>query len=130
MSLMPASDPWLPLWLAVAGAVGVLSRWGLGELAAGARAVSPMAATVGVNTLGCLAFGYVAAVLPAQHPLRVPLLVGLLGGFTTYATFAAQTHALLGQGRWGTAWVQLTTQCLLGVLAVWLGSRVACWLRV
>lgn len=85
--------------VAVGGVVGSLGRWGVGEMAGGA----PWA-TLLVNVTGGLAMGLLVAWLAAepQHPLARPFLtVGLLGGWTTYSSFALDAHALGGDGLGG-----------------------------
>ena len=73
----------MPFWLAAAGAVGVLSRWGVTHLTQRWLGWGGLTPTLLVNVLGCLAFGWCAAALPADHRWRVVVLTGLLGGFTT-----------------------------------------------
>ena len=85
--------------VAVGGVIGSLGRWGVGEVAGGAHW-----ATLLVNVTGGLAMGLLVAWLAAgpQHPLARPFLtVGLLGGWTTYSSFALDAHALGGDGLGG-----------------------------
>lgn len=95
--------------VAAGGAVGSLGRWGVGLLATGA--VWP---TLLVNVTGALTMGLLVAWLAAgeRHPLVRPAVsVGLLGGWTTYSSFALDAHGLAGDGLGG----------LLGYLALTLG---------
>jgi len=94
------------------GAVGSLLRWvalqvaGGGQAAPGAGGNWPWA-TWAVNVAGCALIGILMAVLErSARPLRYarPFLgVGVLGGFTTFSTFAVQTVALAAGGRAGAA---------------------------
>ena len=80
------------LAIAAGGAVGSLGRWSIGLLASGA-----VWATVLVNVTGALAMGLLVAWLAngVRHPLVRPFVsVGLLGGWTTYSTFALDIHGL------------------------------------
>lgn len=82
--------------VAAGGAIGSLGRWGAGLLAPGA--VWP---TLLVNVTGALAMGLLVAWLAAgeRHPLVRPAVsVGLLGGWTTYSSFALDAHGLAGDG--------------------------------
>jgi CrcB protein len=82
-----------------------------------------------VNTLGCLAFGFLAAATvthwEVREEFRLAILVGFLGGFTTFSTYSAETVALLGDGDWWNAAANLLLSNLLGLLAVWAGFRLA-----
>jgi len=85
--------------------------------------------TLAVNLLGCLAIGVVMPAMTeplADRPeLRFAIVVGLLGGFTTFSSFAFETTSLLRHGAWTTAAVYLIASNALGLLAAWLGYRLA-----
>ena len=98
--------------VAAGGAIGSLGRWGLASLASGA-----VWATLLVNLSGALAMGLLVTWLARRvpHPLARPFLaVGLLGGWTTYSSFALDAHDLAGDGLLG----------LLGYLVTTLGVGV------
>lgn len=100
------------LAVAAGGALGSLGRWGIASAASGA----PWG-TVVVNVSGALALGLLVAWLAAsqRHPLVRPFAaVGLLGGWTTYSTFALDGHTLAAQGLVG----------LLAYLVVTLGLGI------
>jgi len=82
--------------IAVAGALGALARWSL-TAAITKWAPAPWGTLV-VNVLGCLVFGFLLGVMhervPLESPLRLLALTGFLGAFTTYSTFAFDTHML------------------------------------
>lgn len=85
--------------VAAGGVVGSLGRWGVGLASGGSHW-----ATLLVNVTGAFAMGLLVAWLAAgpQHPLARPFLtVGLLGGWTTYSSFALDAHALGGDGLGG-----------------------------
>ena len=87
------------LAIAAGGAVGSLGRWSIGLLASGA-----VWATVLVNVTGALAMGLLVARLAngVRHPLVRPFVsVGLLGGWTTYSTFALDACSLGSEGLTG-----------------------------
>ena len=104
---------------AVAGgaAVGALLRWGAGLAFNAAWAGFPLG-TLLVNCLGGLLIG-VAMVWFARSPdetLRLLLVTGLLGGFTTFSAFSAESLGLLQRGSWGLALLHSAAH-LLGALA-------------
>jgi fluoride exporter len=84
------------IWLAIAagGALGALARHGV-KLAFAGQAVFPWWTLV-VNTVGGLAIGVLAAAARDwPEPLRAGLIVGLLGGFTTFSAFSLETLQLV-----------------------------------
>ena len=86
------------LLVAGGGAVGATARFAVGLAAARWTAAWP-AGTLAVNLLGCLAAGLVVGLLtPTQEALRLFLLPGLLGGFTTFSAFGLETQQLLQRG--------------------------------
>jgi fluoride exporter len=85
--------------VAVGGAAGALGRWGVDRLIERRSfAVFPWSTFV-VNVSGCLLIGAVVAALVDRHHtplwLRTGLVIGLLGGYTTFSTFAQETLDLL-----------------------------------
>ena len=104
---------------AVAGgaAVGALLRWGAGLAFNATWAGFPLG-TLLVNCLGGLLIG-VAMVWFARSPddtLRLLLVTGVLGGFTTFSAFSAESLGLLQRGHWGLALLHSAAH-LLGALA-------------
>ncbi|HET9380778.1 MAG TPA: CrcB family protein [Streptomyces sp.] len=79
--------------------------------------------TMGVNILGCALIGVLMAAvteLPAPHRLARPFLgTGVLGGFTTFSTYAVDVQRLLDAGRTATALAYLAATPVAAVLAVW-----------
>lgn len=127
------NQPTFYLALAAAGGIGVLLRAGCNALAlrwaaSGSPWAAP-AATLFVNVVGSFLFGVVYALAGPRPGLSTAwqpiLLVGLLGGFTTYSTFAFQTVEMLTAGRAGQAVAYVAATNLLAVAAVWAGSRIA-----
>ena len=117
------------LLIGIGGGLGAVLRFGLHRWVQG-LADSPFpSGTLAVNLLGCLAVGFCAAALAtptALRPeLRLAIMVGLLGGFTTFSTFGLETVALLDCGRIGLALLNLAASNAFGLLGVWLGMRLA-----
>ena len=120
--------PWT-LWLAVAvgSAAGGVARYAAQLLATRHAGPGWPWGTFTVNVLGCLVIGLVAGwwTSRGQPPLpRALVMVGVLGGFTTYSSFALETVHLWQQGLGGraAAYVLLTTVASLVVAAagLWL----------
>jgi fluoride exporter len=116
------------LFAALGGALGALARWGLAEALPHSPGSWPWA-TLLVNLVGCLLIGVLLAVLLARFPksrwLRPFLAVGVLGGFTTYSTFAVDVVRLTGAGRGPLAVAYVVVSVLGGVLAVLVGLVTA-----
>jgi len=84
--------------------------------------------TVLVNTLGCLALGVLAALAEARQVLsadtRLFLLIGLLGSFTTYSTFAQETWVLARDREVWPALLNVGLHLFLGLGAAALGNTL------
>ena len=76
--------------------------------------------TVLVNVTGSFAIGFIAALGPIPFTRQL-LMIGLLGGYTTFSSFSLQTLELAHEGRWSTAAVNVVASVLLSLGAVWLG---------
>ncbi len=122
------------IWLAIAcgGAVGAAARHGLNvALHTGTAPRFPWS-TFAANALGCLAIGLVAG-LVASSKLHIGemgrafLVVGVLGGFTTFSAFGLDTLTLARAGQGGLAMLNVAGQILVGMSAVWLGYAAGAW---
>lgn len=107
--------------IAAAGALGVLARFFCA--AAVQRAMNSLFpwGTLAVNLIGCLLFGFLSAAIarrgwPAE--VRLMLLTGLLGAFTTYSTFQYEIVELLGARKWRWTVGYLAAHLLLGAAAI------------
>lgn len=113
--------------LAVAGAAGTLLRSGCTTLAVRWFGHSFPWGTLAVNVIGSFAFGAIYAFArsrPLAPGVEAVLLVGLLGGFTTYSTFAFQAAEMLQSGRAAAAVGYVAATNLAGLAAVWAGLRL------
>ena len=114
------------LLIALGGALGTLARYGTHVLAKGAgeRLAFPVA-TLTVNLLGCFAIGYLQGVLVERWPLReeyrLMLIVGFLGGFTTFSTFGWDTAQLLRDGPVARGMVYAIASNVVGIALVFAG---------
>jgi CrcB protein len=115
-------------WIAIGSALGGMLRFWLGGWVAD-RLGAAYLGTVAVNVSGSLAIGFIAALGPL--PLtRQLLMIGLLGGYTTFSSFSLQTLELAREGRWSTAAVNVALSVGLSLAAVWIGHACgAAWKR-
>ena len=117
------------LLIAAGGAIGSVARY----LMAGAvhRVVPPFFpyGTYVVNVTGCLVFGLLAGLANERGMMggngRAFLLIGLLGGYTTFSTFGFETFELLRAAKFGAAAANACGQVVVGVAGVWVGTVVS-----
>lgn len=81
-----------------------------------------------VNVLGCFCAGLLAAVfaerLPIREELRVAVMVGFLGGFTTFSSFGVETVGHWMTGHRSVAIAYVAASITVGLFAVWAGFKV------
>jgi CrcB protein len=104
------------LFVAVAGAVGVLARYGLGV------AVQSVWTTVAINIAGSFLLGLLVTMGDGwSSDARLVLGVGFLGGFTTFSTLTVQVVIEIDAGHAGTAAAYLLASVVAGLAAAVLG---------
>ena len=85
--------------------------------------------TMTVNVVGCLLIGFLGGLAEQRQlmdtGLRLFLLVGVLGGFTTFSTFAYESLALAQDSLYLKMLVNIIGQVTLGFSAAWLGLVAA-----
>ncbi|MCX7403140.1 MAG: CrcB family protein [Planctomycetia bacterium] len=119
------------LAIGVAGAAGTLLRFGSYQLTDRFLGTGFPWGTLFVNVLGSFAFGAIWGVARARGTVPAGLtgfetvvLVGFLGGFTTYSTFAFQSLELLEAGRPFAAFALIAGTTFTALLAVWGGLQL------
>ena len=113
------------LLIGVAGLIGTLVRYSL-SLWIDTRWDSALPiGTLTVNLTGCFVIGVVVHLAERQFLLdpdiRAAILVGLLGGFTTFSSYAVQTFNLWVAGRLLLAAANVAISNVGGLLLVWAG---------
>ena len=88
--------------------------------------------TLLVNLLGCLLIGllvpWMLEVRVVRPEVRAFVLVGVLGGLTTFSTFGYEVFALINDGQWGRAgWIVFLNNGV-GIALVLVGYRLGTWL--
>ncbi len=104
------------LWVTVGGAIGSLARY---ALAGSINLRWQPWGTVSVNVLGSLVLGVLVGMwgFHADSPMRVGIAIGVLGGFTTFSSFAIDTLWLWDQGQGGVAVSSVTITVVGGLIA-------------
>lgn len=128
------------VFVAIGGALGAAARYGVGLLVAQLPEKPMPLATLAVNVFGCFVIGLVGQYLAvaeshaAGHDptttfnlipaLRYGLVIGFLGGLTTFSAFGWDTASLLQRGHSGLALANIGANLVVGLAAVWLGMAL------
>lgn len=128
------------LFVGVGGAIGAVGRLLIGSwVTRGAQALWPdlgfPLGTLVVNVIGSFLIGVVFAWLDQglrdagmKDMIHAFILVGVLGGFTTFSTFSLETVQLMGFGLWGKAMLNIIASVMTCVVAAMAGLSLARWL--
>lgn len=85
--------------------------------------------TLVVNISGCLAMGFLATVWTGpvliREEYRTAVLIGVIGGYTTFSSFGRETLSLVHDGEWWRAGWYVIGSVMLGLFAAWLGAAIA-----
>jgi CrcB protein len=118
------------LWVMIGSALGGVLRYALTRIAIPISYNVPWG-TILINALGSFAIGYFGTLTlqtgryPVSDNLRLFVMVGICGGFTTFSSFSLQTFDLLRSGAWGRAMLNVVVSVVLCVAAVGAGHRLA-----
>jgi CrcB protein len=133
LSLMPLLLQYLVI--ALGGALGSMLRFGLGSLIDSTMPktgyVFPWG-TIIVNITGCFVIGFIYTIslgtgarLNLSPLTRNFIMIGILGGYTTFSSFSLQTLTLAQDGQWWPATANVLLSVVLCLVGVWLGSMLA-----
>jgi len=116
----------VPLAVSAGGVLGALGRYGFGEVV---DDTSWPWSTLVVNGSGCLLIGILMVLItefwPGQRVLRPFLVVGVLGGYTTFSTATVEVQQLVEHDQPGLGLLYLAGTLLTALLAVLAGSGMA-----
>jgi fluoride exporter len=110
------------LAIAIGGALGSVARYLLSSIVL--RVSGPMfpLGTFVVNIIGCFVFGALAGAASARLSLaqevRLFLFTGILGGFTTFSSYAFESFALIRDGQFVAATANIVGQVVVGLIAL------------
>ena len=117
------------LLVGIGGFIGSAARYLLsGYVQQSSQSIFPYG-TLAVNVIGCFVIGFLSQLAENRGAFsseaRVFVLIGILGGFTTFSSFGNETLNLARDGEMLNAFANIGLNVLLGLLAVWLGRTVS-----
>ncbi len=119
------------LWIGVGSALGGMGRYWCSSVVVRAFGEMFPWGTILVNIVGSFVIGFIATLMPPDSRiLAIPdardfLMIGVLGGYTTFSAFSLQTITLARDGHWIPAVANVFLSVSLCLLAVWLGHLAA-----
>lgn len=117
------------IFIGLAGGAGTLVRYWLSEWTARRFGEAFPTGTLIVNLVGCFLAGLLFYLMfdrfLVNPTLRAVVLIGLLGGFTTFSSYGLQTFTLLRDGEMGLALLNIAISNVAGLLLVWMGYSLA-----
>ena len=118
------------LYIAIGSALGGLLRYAITRATLNLDNGFPFG-TVMVNILGCFVIGFMGTftLSGSKHEvsenLRLFVMVGICGGFTTFSSFSLQTFDLVRSGAWGRALANIVVSVVVCFVSVAAGHRLA-----
>lgn len=117
------------LLIAVGGALGSVARYLFSSFVLRATTSLFPVGTFAVNVVGCAVFGVIVGAAQQRFVLspeaRAFLLIGVLGGFTTFSSYAYESFALARDGQFVAAGLNVVGQVAAGFVGLWAGYVVA-----
>lgn len=118
------------VWMAFGGAIGTIGRYWLATLALPISRSLPLG-TIFINLVGSFVIGFFGTLtleggrFPAPEPVRLFVMVGICGGFTTFSSFSLQTFDLMRGGAWNRALLNVGLSVIFCLAAVAAGHAFA-----
>ena len=122
------------LIIGLGGALGSMLRFGLGSLIDSnvqkSGYIFPWG-TIIVNVTGCFVIGFIYTISVGEGRMilssltRQFIMIGILGGYTTFSSFSLQTLTLAQSGQWWGAAANVVLSVVLCLAGVWLGAMLA-----
>jgi CrcB protein len=120
---------WNYVAVALGGAFGCCARLGINQIVHERFGQAFPLATLIINVSGCLAMGflffYTLEQLSMSPVMRLAIITGVLGGFTTFSAFGIETLLLVQDNKLNQAVLYVTLSVVLGLAAVFTGAWLA-----
>ncbi len=119
--------PLMVIAVGLVGGVGAIARFALDGAVAGRAGREFPFGTLLVNILGALALGVLVGAAVGANGYRV-LGTGLIGAFTTFSTWAFESHRLGEDGELRLGFLNFAVSLVVGLGAAWAGRHIGGWL--
>jgi CrcB protein len=122
------------LYVMIGGAIGTFARYAISVAAIPYSRDLPWG-TIGINILGSFIIGFFGTLtlaqgrFPVSENMRLLVMIGICGGFTTFSSFSLQTLDLLRSGAVVRAGLNIVASVVLCVAAVAIGHYIAAQLN-
>jgi|SRR5579863_2377337 len=120
---------WAYVTIAIGGIFGCWARYAMTNGVQSLLGRNFPYATLSINIVACLLIGFLYTVmverLTVAPAVRIGILTGFIGGFSTFSTFAMETFLLAEQGQWGRGALYVFLSLLLGLAATAAGVAAA-----
>jgi fluoride exporter len=120
---------WAYVTIAIGGVLGCWARYTMTTSVQGLLGRAFPYATLSINVVACLLIGFIFTVtmerIIVAPTIRLGILTGFIGGFSTFSTFAMETYLLAEQGAWGRSALYVFLSLLLGLAATFVGVLAA-----
>lgn len=117
------------VWVAIFGALGALSRWGISRAGYALFGTGFAWGTLLANALGCFLIGFLMHVCLVSDKIsdtfRLAITVGFLGALTTFSTFSYETVKYMENGSWTPAVTNIAANVILALAATIGGLALA-----
>ena len=117
------------LLIAAGGALGSIARYWVGSTVSGRMGIRFPYGTLVVNLTACIIIGFSLTYLGNRVDLspawRYLIPVGFIGAYSTFSTYEWETLSTLRSGAFFLAALYAVGSLILGLVAVWCGSRLA-----
>lgn len=117
------------IWVALGGALGSIFRYAAGGAVQRWNGSDWPLGTLAVNIVGSFIIGWLSHLILERGIMtpqtRLFVMVGLMGGFTTFSTFSLETLRLIQQGGWGSAAANIVLSVIGGLAAAWAGFTIS-----
>ena len=112
------------IYIFLGGGLGAAARWGIAQIVNTPLNGFPYS-TLAVNLVGCFLIG-IASVFLLQNndKLQLLLVVGFLGGFTTFSSFGLDLFKMFEQGNWKMLFSYFILSNVIGLLLVVVGNKL------